>query len=158
MAHEKRISLTCRQVIKGGGQPSTGGEQPSAADEQPPAVNNKPADIKIPGVNTELGLYLFDGDRDMFLDFLRSFADYIPAELDKLREVTEQSLPEYAVSVHTVKGSGAGIGASDLADLARQLEMMAKAGDLSGVLSGNEKFINDAERLIANIQAFLRNH
>jgi CheY-like chemotaxis protein len=109
--------------------------------------------IAIPGVDTEKALYLFDGDEEMLLDFLRSYVEYIPAELDKLRDVCAGNLPDYAIDVHTVKGASAGIGADGLAESAKQLEKMAKAGDIAGVSAGNEVFIKEVETLIANIRA-----
>jgi HPt (histidine-containing phosphotransfer) domain-containing protein len=92
---------------------------------------------------------------EMYLDILRSFVEFTPAELDKLCQVSEQSLPVYAIDVHTVKGSCATIGAKDLADFAKRLELMAKAGDLSGVLAENKQFIKEAEKLVEDIQLTL---
>ena len=117
--------------------------------------HSSPAVIDIPGVNAKLGLLLYENDRQMYLDVLRSFADSILAETDKLCNVSADSLPAYAIDVHTVKGSGASIGARDLTDLASRLEMMAKAGDLSGVLSDNEKLICDVDKLVADVREWL---
>jgi len=107
--------------------------------------------IEIAGINAKQGLYLFEDDREMYFDFLQSFADSIPAELNKLREVSDQTLHTYAINVHTIKGASAGIGADELSGFAKHLELMAKAGDLPGILSENDKFIKTAERLIADI-------
>jgi CheY-like chemotaxis protein len=113
------------------------------------------AGIEIAGIDAQRGLYLFDGDREMYIDFLRSYTDFIPAEIDKLRVVSEQSLPSFAIDVHTVKGASAGIGADVLAGHAKRLELMAKAGDLQGVISEKDKFIQDAESLIHSIEEWL---
>ena len=120
-----------------------------------PAVPSEGANIEIPGIDAEQGLYLFDGDTEMFRDFLRSYADNIPAELDKLRCVSKETLPAYAIDVHTVKGASAGIGANDLADYAKRLEKTAKAGDLSGVLAENEMFLKAGETLVSDIRVWL---
>jgi HPt (histidine-containing phosphotransfer) domain-containing protein len=120
-----------------------------------PDLPPEPAKIDIPGINSRLGLSLYDDDRDMYLFVLRSYADSIPAELDKLRHVSGQSLPDYAIDVHTVKGASAGIGAKSLTEFAKRLELMAKGGDLSGVLSENEQFLREADALIADIRKWL---
>jgi signal transduction histidine kinase/HPt (histidine-containing phosphotransfer) domain-containing protein len=109
--------------------------------------------INIPGINTERGMFLFEGDTAMFIDFLRSYVTHIPAELDKLRIVSD--LKSYATDVHTIKGASAGIGADDLAELAKRLEIAAKAGDLQAVSAENESFCRAVEALTADIKAFI---
>jgi hypothetical protein len=91
------------------------------------------------------------GDMDIFLFVLQSFAHNMPAEVENLRGVSEQSLPLYAINIHAVKGDCASIGAVQLSEKACIIEGMANSGDLSGVLKENEAFIKDAENLIANI-------
>jgi HPt (histidine-containing phosphotransfer) domain-containing protein len=111
--------------------------------------------IEIPGVDAVMGLDLFEGDREMFIDFLRSYAEGIPKVLSNLRHVAAPSLPEYAIHIHTVKGASAGIGADGLAARAKRLQLMAKAGDLQGVLSDNPAFLREADALVADINAWL---
>jgi CheY-like chemotaxis protein len=114
-------------------------------------------EMEIPGVNTALGLSLYDGDREMFIDFLRFYTEHIPAELDKLRHVSQETLKDYAIDAHTVKGTSAGIGATAVTEMARRAEQMAKEGDLAGVLAENEKFIGGVEALLRDIEAWLGN-
>ena len=132
-------------------------------ESQPPAAElvitpysaEIPKAVEIPGVNANLGLSLYDGDMEMFVDILSSFAESIPSELDKLRNVSESGLSAYAVDAHTIKGSASSIGAKDLTEKAKKLEFAAKDGDLSVVLAENEGFIKDTETLIADILTFL---
>ena len=114
--------------------------------------------MKIPGINAEIGLSLYDGDVELYADIIQSFAENIPEELDKLRVLNEQELKEYAIDVHTIKGSAASIGAKDLAEWARKLEQMAKSGDYIGVAAENEAFIKDAETLISEINKWSQSH
>jgi HPt (histidine-containing phosphotransfer) domain-containing protein len=123
-----------------------------------PSPPPRGADIEIPGVDSEQGMYLFEGDREMFIDFLRSYADNVPAELDKLRDVSEQTLSAYAIDVHTIKGASAGIGADESANYAKRLEKMAKTGDLSGVLLENEAFLKAVDTLVSDIRAWFANN
>ncbi|MCL2095487.1 MAG: response regulator [Oscillospiraceae bacterium] len=113
-------------------------------------------DIKIPGINENLGLSLYDGDTEMFIDIMLSFAENIPDELDKMREVSEDNLRDYAINAHTVKGSAASIGAQNLTEFARKMEFSAKDGDLPAILAENQDFINQTETLISDILAFLK--
>jgi len=131
-------------------------------DPQKPVRNEPRADaghekqaVDIPGINARLGLSLYEGDMEIFTDILQSYVKNIPAELEKLRGVSESNLPMYAINIHTMKGASASIGAKDLANRANKMEKLAKAGDLPGILEMNESFIEDAETLIANIQHWL---
>jgi CheY-like chemotaxis protein/HPt (histidine-containing phosphotransfer) domain-containing protein len=114
--------------------------------------------ITIPGVDTEKGLSIYDGDQDIYVEILRSYISNTPAAIDRIRTVTEETLSAYTVNVHGVKGACASIGAETLREEAMSLEMMGRAGNLQGILSGNEKLIKDAESVIANINAWLEKY
>jgi len=111
--------------------------------------------VEIPGVNAILGLSLYEDDMDMYLAILQSFADNAPEEIEKLRDVTEENLPEYAIDIHTIKGISSTIGAESISERAKEMERMAKESDLSGILEVNEEFINDTETLVAGVKEWL---
>jgi len=111
--------------------------------------------VDIPGINTELALSLYEGDMDILLVVLSSYAENVPTELSRMRDVDELNLPDYAIDIHTIKGASSSIGAQDLTRRAKKMERMAKEGDLAGVLAVNEAFIEDAETLVKNILNYL---
>ena len=113
------------------------------------------SDINIPGVDAVLGSDIYDGEMDIYIGALQSFVTHIPAALDKLSHVSEETLHNYETAVHGLKGSCAGIGAEDIKERAYDLETKAKAGDLSGILTLNEGLIEDAKKLVSGIQAWL---
>ena len=106
---------------------------------------------KIPGINTKLGLSLYDDDMALYLDILRTFAESIPDELDKLRNPSKETLRAYAIDIHTIKGASSGIGAKVISERAKEMEKMAKNGDLAGLVVLNDEFIKDTERLVGDI-------
>ena len=112
--------------------------------------------FNIPGVNAKKGLELYDDDEDIFILVLRSFAKNVPTSLDKLRNVTAETLPSYMIGIHGLKGTSANIGAEDLREKAKNLEVMAKSGDLAGVQAKNDAFLKEADTLIADISAWLK--
>ena len=112
--------------------------------------------LNIPGIDAEKGLDLYDDEFDIYLTVLRSYAANTPAVLDKLRKVSAETLPDYAVTVHGVKGTSANIGAEETRKTALKMETLAKAGDLSGILANNEEFLKDADKLIENINLWLK--
>jgi HPt (histidine-containing phosphotransfer) domain-containing protein len=114
--------------------------------------------INIPGVNAETGILLYGGDKNIYLSILRSFAVNTPGILDALRVVSRETLPDYIINVHGLKGSCAGIGAEEVREEASNLETISRAGDLDKVLAQNDKLIKDTETIIANVKAWLENY
>jgi len=137
---------------QGSAPPSPSSPEPSA----PYPLSSASAAIDIPGIDADLGLSLYDDDIEMFTDILQSFAENIPAEAEKLRNVTEPNLRGYAIDAHTVKGSAASIGAEALSEKAKKMELLAKAGDIDGVLNGNEEFIKEIYALVTEITSRLK--
>ncbi|MCL2665354.1 MAG: response regulator [Defluviitaleaceae bacterium] len=111
--------------------------------------------VIIPGVNSVLGLSIYDDDYEMYIDILKSFAEDVPAEIDKLENLSEQSLRGYAIDVHTLKGVTASIGAKELSERAKNLEALAKSGDIEAVRLQHDKFVADMKILTADVAGWL---
>jgi HPt (histidine-containing phosphotransfer) domain-containing protein len=129
----------------------------TAASSAPVVVEEEENNIKIeiPGVDTKKGLALYAGDTGIYIPLLRSYIINTPATLEKLKNVTEENLPDYVISVHGLKGTSAGIGAEDIRAQALELENLSRAGDLQGVWAKNDKLIADAQVVVANVRAWL---
>jgi len=112
-------------------------------------------DIVIPGINTAGGLELCDGDEKIYISSMRLFTANIPASIEKLKNVSEETLSKYAVSVHGVKGVSQYIGADEAVKTAKRLEAMAKEGNLAGVLAENDAFIQYIQNLADNVKNWL---
>jgi len=112
-------------------------------------------DFDIPGVDTKKGLGLYAGDTSVYLALLRSYTANTPGLLEKLRIVTENTLPKYNISVHGLKGSSANIGAETIREAAYELEKLSKEGNLQGVWALNAKLIADTKIIVANVKAWL---
>jgi HPt (histidine-containing phosphotransfer) domain-containing protein len=109
----------------------------------------------MPGLDIERGLDAFDGDTDIYIITLRSFVKNTPDVIDKLRNVTEGNLTDYAINVHGLKSSSGWICAENIRERAAELEALAKAGDLSGVIARNDKFLKDADIFVKELGALL---
>ena len=114
------------------------------------------AEAKIPGVDMVSGLDLYGGEMDIYTTVLESFAANTPAAIDKLRNVTSENLPNYAITIHGIKSVSATIAANNISEKAKKLEMLAKAGDLAGVLAENDKLISDLEILVNDVKNWLK--
>jgi len=111
--------------------------------------------VDISGVEQEKIMELYDGDLEIYLPVLRSYLSVIPAALDKIQSVSAETLSEYTVKVHGIKSTSESIGAQDARKMAAEMEAMAQAGDLSGILAKNEAFIKYVRNLTKNIQDWL---
>ena len=114
--------------------------------------------IEIAGVDAKKGLDLFEGDVDTYIDILRSYITNVPDTLNKMRNVSEKTLQDYAIRVHGVKSVSETIGAEEARKTAKQLEEMAKGGDAAGVLARNDTFIKYVENLINVIKIWLEKY
>jgi HPt (histidine-containing phosphotransfer) domain-containing protein len=128
-------------------------EEPSDNEKE-----DEDIEIEIPGVDTKKGLFLYAGEKKVYLPLLRSYAANTPEILDKMRVVTAENLADYTITVHGLKGTSAGIGAERIREEALNLETMCRAGDLRGVLELNGKLISDTEVVLENIGLWLKRH
>jgi CheY-like chemotaxis protein len=110
--------------------------------------------IEIPGVNAEKGLSICGGDGEIYRTVLRSYAADTTTVLEKIREVTTETLQDYRIAVHGIKGSSANIGAEAIRQKAANLEIMAQNGNLSGILDQNDALLHETESLVADIKAW----
>ena len=130
-------------------------EQTDSNNTQLPAVSSRPSSDGIPGVNMKLGLSLYEDDMEMYVMILQSYAENVPTELGKLRNVSSESIRDYAINIHTIKGANSSIGAKELTERAKSMEMMAKNGEVAGILEVNEQFVKDTQTLIEHIKNWL---
>jgi HPt (histidine-containing phosphotransfer) domain-containing protein len=114
--------------------------------------------MEILGVDTDKGLSVCGGDSKIYQTVLRSYAVGTSAVLEKMRNVTEETLPAYRIAVHGLKGASANIGAEAIRQTAAKLEEMAEVGNLSGILDQNDALLHETENLVADIKAWFERH
>ena len=113
--------------------------------------------INIPGIDIKIGLDDYcQGDVELYAEVLRSYVEDMLEAFEKIRVVSKESLSEYAVFIHGVKGISKAVGAEDARKTALRLQEMADNGNLAGVLAENTEFVKYAEKLVAGIQAWLK--
>jgi len=115
----------------------------------------KDMDIDIPGVDKERVKQIYGDKFKIFLNVLRSYLSVVPDALEKMGKVSQETLPSYITSVHGVKSVSDSIGAEEARKMALELELMGKAGDLSGILAKNDTLIKYVKELLANVQNYL---
>jgi signal transduction histidine kinase/CheY-like chemotaxis protein len=110
--------------------------------------------LQIEGIDLTRGKRKYNNDA-AYLDILRSWYKHTPALLEKMRNPFFENLPEYAITVHGIKGASLGICADEISSKAEELERYAKSGNIGQVQADNSMFIDMAESLLANIGELL---
>ncbi|MDR1949021.1 MAG: response regulator [Spirochaetaceae bacterium] len=108
------------------------------------------------GIDFEAGIDRY-GNEAAYMMVLRSYLKHTPGLLAKLRSLSRKTLPDYAITVHGLKGSSYGICANEIGRQAEQLEYAAKAGDYDTVSGENETFIGKVESLLVELAALPEN-
>ncbi|MCL1823219.1 MAG: ATP-binding protein [Oscillospiraceae bacterium] len=105
----------------------------------------------ISGLNAAQGLNVFEDDEDDYISALRSFIKSASGIIEKLKDVKKDNLSEYVINVHGLKSVSAWICAEEIREKALELELLAKEGDLSGVLERNGAFLNKVVEFISEL-------
>ncbi|MDR3279899.1 MAG: response regulator, partial [Synergistaceae bacterium] len=110
--------------------------------------------IKIDGVDIARGIEYY-GLAAAYLQVLRSYARHTEELISGMENVSRETLGEYALTVHGVKGSSYGICAMDMGDMATRLEVAAKSGDFVTVSRYHKEFISSLRKLVADLRSSL---
>ncbi|MDR1321915.1 MAG: hypothetical protein LBK56_10890 [Gracilibacteraceae bacterium] len=113
-------------------------------------------DAELEGMDFSRGLQRFSGNAEIYCRILRTFVKTMPASLDKLKGVSAETLPDYVILIHGLKGSCYGVNADAAGKIAENLEIAGKGGDLEYVLSNNGVFIQTVTELLAKLAELLR--
>jgi CheY-like chemotaxis protein len=128
----------------------------TAANKEASALHSNGASPgQLPGLDMKAGLALYGGDMEILKFAIESFIAHTPEIIAELQNPTEEGLQNYAIHIHSLKSSFAAIGAEELRERARQLEMISKAGDLSGVLAANGDLLKDTDVFTSNAKTWL---
>ena len=114
--------------------------------------------LNIPGIDENIFNDLMDSDEDLYVSVLSSFIEKTPSVLSKLAAVSAETLPDYATTVHGLKGALANICAEEGRKMALNLEQKSRAGDLAAVQSENGPFLKYVEDLLVKLREWNKNH
>ena len=77
----------------------------------------------------------YAGSREMYLMALKFFLNTVDAKSDEIRRYyDEQNWKDYQVKVHALKSTAKTVGAMELSNRARALELAAENGDLEYIM------------------------
>ena len=100
------------------------------------------------GVNVEQAL-AYCGDEDGFREIIAIFhAEGVKRRNNLSRYFEEQDWKNYVICVHALKGNAKGIGADELSEMARELEMAGKENRTEYILEHHEAMMTNHDRLL----------
>lgn len=110
---------------------------------------------EIPDINMIKAINRFGGNEAAYLNVLRSYTvntRNVLVTISKLT-LTKDSIYDYEIAVHGIKGSSASIGADKLAEMAKKLENAAKNGDWDYISEHNHSFLEAVYKTTSDIDA-----
>jgi len=108
--------------------------------------------LEIPGLDIAKGIKRFGGDEKTYIDVLRSYYASVSSMLDKIESFNEESIADYIIKVHGIKGTSFDIFAGDVAEEAKNLEAAGKAADLEFIKANHPAFMEKARKLVNDIE------
>jgi len=109
----------------------------------------------IAGIDVQKGLRHFDGDKNAFIQVLRSYTKNTPVKLITADDVREVNLSDYETMVHGIKGSSRSILAEEIGEIANTLEKAAAAKDYDFIAENNVILEDKIKTLVDNINKML---
>lgn len=97
-------------------------------------------------------------DIDVMMLLIDTWVDSLNEDVIVLNaEVSGRNLENVISSAHKIKGASAQLGIDDAAEIAREIELKAKAGTLEGLETGITLLLNKRDEIIESKNNFLKN-
>ncbi len=107
------------------------------------------------GLDVETGIK-YCGDMAFYQEILEIAVDTAPDKLKTIREsLANEDYKNFTIVVHSVKSNAANIGAMELSEAARELEMAGKREDISYILENTDKMLELYENTMNKISRIL---
>ncbi len=103
-------------------------------------------------INRRRGIQYCGGNEDDYKEILQV---YLSTGLQKIREIREKYKEEdwknYTILVHALKSTSIGIGATELGEMAKELEMAGKEGNVSYIQAHHREVMHEYEEVLLEI-------
>jgi signal transduction histidine kinase/CheY-like chemotaxis protein/HPt (histidine-containing phosphotransfer) domain-containing protein len=127
-------------------------EKKSGNEEKIADESGAVAEIKIEGIDVKKGVKTTGGTLNLYMQTLAIFhKDGVQKIGEIKRSLETDNYALYATYVHALKSASANIGANDLSESAKALEMAGKQKDADFIALNNTKFLASLETLLSDI-------
>lgn len=110
---------------------------------------------QIEGIDYALGLQRTGGNPTVYKKILKIYRKDIHARLGEFTRLSETDLPLFTTQAHAVKSASASIGALEISERARQLELSGKDADLASIQTLLPAFLEKLSALAEQIKGYL---
>lgn len=118
-------------------------------------VQEKNQTIFIEGLDVANVIESLRINEEAYINILHTYHKDLQATLQRIVQAKSNAdIKSFVIDVHGVKSSSAGVGAMELSEMARELEMAGKEQRLEFVEARYDSFMNKAEQVIKNIEVF----
>lgn len=136
-----------------GEEPETGAEEPGIDADVP---QSRFAALREAGINVKTGLDYCCGEEDFYEEMLEMFCSQSE---EKRKEITAfyeaDNWADYAVKVHALKSTSLTIGAEQLSEYAKTLELAGKRGDAAYIREHHPALLRMYEEVCESITGLL---
>ena len=112
------------------------------------------SEVSIEGIDYEAGLAQYQMAK-IYDRILGTYLRTVPDILSTLAAFSEEGLNDYIITVHGLKGASYGVQANHVGDLAKDLEMAAKEGNVAFIEENNQHLIDETNALLARLQVYM---
>ncbi|MDR0454140.1 MAG: transporter substrate-binding domain-containing protein [Deferribacteraceae bacterium] len=117
---------------------------------------NSAPEIKIEGIDVQVGLLMNGGITENYIRTLNVFCRDGWEKLDELKEcIAKNDIKLYTIFVHGLKNALWNVGAKKLSDFAKTLENAGKNGTSMFIMEYNDLFLTELETLLQNISVVI---
>lgn len=110
---------------------------------------------KIEGLDWEAGCKSVNNDEELFLDVLRSYSEEGQEILDRYADFHGEDLERTVIDMHGMKSASAGIGAMEISEKFKGMELEGKIGNAEYLLENMSDCMACLKQLIEAIDAYL---
>ena len=112
------------------------------------------SETPIEGIDYEAGLAQYQMAK-IYDRILATYLRTAPDILATLAAFSEEGLNDYIITVHGLKGASYGVQANHIGDLAKDLEMAGKDGNVDFIKDNNQHLIDETNALLAKLQVYM---
>jgi CheY-like chemotaxis protein len=132
-------------------------QEKKTGDEE--KVTDEMIDLKIEGINVKKGIKITGGTLELYMRTLATFHKDAVQKIEEIRASLETgNYHLYATYAHALKSASANIGAFDLSDFAKELEMAGKRADSAFIELNNFKFLGNLKTILNDIGQVLESN
>jgi len=110
----------------------------------------------VDGIDIAKGFERYHGDLKVYLGILSAYVDDVRSLISGLPDVNEETIRDYTVTVHGIKGMSLGIFANHIGECARDLESAAEARDYVFIEANNQAFVDASLALVDELDVLLK--